>query len=373
MYLYDAIDRSENRDVLQRLEESAVVVAERLQAIDYDALDISDYTKKYIRGYLRNIRGVLQIYTHLMYIAMESCQFSNLNDYVFVDYGGGTGIMSLLALEFGFGTVLYVDIYDVSCRDAELISEKFGAKATKYICGDIDALCEYVSASNVFIDVLVSYDVIEHIYDVESFFGKINTLNSEHICVVCASSANIYNPFIRWKRMDCHRKTEIQDRRCEWGHKERDSLRSYFAIRREIISSVSPGFSEDVIEMIARNTRGLRKDDIEKCVQQYAESGDFTYRPTHPTNTCDPYIGNWNERLMNFSYLTDILEQNGFVFSWVCGYYGYSLSPLRKACKIVLNSLIAFFGRHGFFLAPYYVLRIESRACLRSGSCVIKL
>ena len=367
MYLYDAIDHSKNRDILLRLEKSAAIVAERLLSIDYDALDISDYTKKYISGYVKNIRGVLQIYTYLMYLSMESYRSFDLEGYVFVDYGGGTGVMSLLAREMGFGTVLYVDVYDVSCRDASLIAGKIGAMADEYICGDIDALCKYVNDSCIFVNFLVSYDVIEHIYDLFSFFSKLCMLNSDSIRVVCASSANMYNPFIRRKRMASHRQTENMNRHHEWGHKERDSLRSYLDIRREIISKFAPDLSKEIVDTIARNTRGLRKDDVDCCVLQYVESGDFTYRPNHLTNTCDPYTGNWNERLMSFRYLKDILMRNGLKFSCVCGYYGYSVGTLRRFCKIFLNALIKIFGRNGFFFAPYYVIRAEKDAYLRTG------
>lgn len=360
MYLYEVLRRAKGRDILYRLERSAAVIAERLQAMDFDALNVSDYTKKYIHGYVRNIRGVLQIYTYLMYLAMKSRGKFDVEGSVFVDYGGGTGIMSLLAREMGFGTVLYVDIYDVSCRDAELIAGVVKAKADRYICGDIDALCGYVSDSEAVVDVLVSYDVIEHIYDIESFFSKTGLLNANGLVVVCASSANAYNPLIRRRRMRSHRETERQDRLHEWGHKERDSLRSYLDIRREIISGLVPDLQRDVLERMARNTRGLSKDDIEKCVRQYVEVGDFTYRPDHPTNTCDPYTGNWNERLMPFSYLKDVLERNGFVFSCVCGYYGYSLGALRRWGKSIFNALITLLGRNGFVVAPYYVLIAEN-------------
>lgn len=57
-----------------------------------------------------------------MYLALKSRKITDVSANVFVDYGAGTGIMSLLAREMGFGAVLYVDIYDVSCRDAELIA-----------------------------------------------------------------------------------------------------------------------------------------------------------------------------------------------------------------------------------------------------------
>jgi hypothetical protein len=45
--------------------------------------------------------------------------------------------------------------------------------------------------------------------------------------------------------------------------------------------------------MLAKKTRGLMKDDIEKLVEEYIASGKITYQPDHPTNTCDPYTGNW--------------------------------------------------------------------------------
>lgn len=360
MYLYEVLRCAKDRDILYRLERSAAVVAERLRAMDCDALNVSDYTKKYMHGYVRNIRGVLQIYTYLLYLAMKSRDKFDVGGSVFVDYGGGTGIMSLLAREMGFGTVLYVDIYEVSCRDAELIAGVIGAKADRYVCGDIDALCDYVSDSGVVVDILVSYDVIEHIYDIESFFSKIGLLNTGGLVAVCASSANAHNPFIRRRRMRSHRKTERQDRLHEWGHKERDSLRSYLDIRREIISGLVPDLPIDILERMARNTRGLNKDDIEQCVRQYVEAGDFTYRPDHPTNTCDPYTGNWNERLMHFSYLKGVMERNDFAFSCVCGYYGYSLSALRRACKFIFNALITLLGRNGVVVAPYYVLIAEN-------------
>jgi len=360
VYLYDAIDRSENRDVLQRLEESAAVVAERLQAIDYNALDISDYTKKYIRGYLRNIRGVLQIYTHLMYISMESCRFSNLNDYVFVDYGGGTGIMSLLALEFGFGTVLYVDIYDVSCRDAELIAVNVGGGADKYIVGGVDELTKFVNDSGISVDVVVSYDVIEHIYDINNYYAKMKMLNKDDMCIVCATSANMYNPIIHKARAAGHQQVEYQNRCQEWGHKERDSLQSYLSLRKEIISKFAPDLQSDIVDLIAKNTRGLYKGDIETCVDEYVKFGDFVYRPSHPTNTCDPLTGNWAERLMSVYFLKGVVEQNGFKFSILNGYYGHSSSKGKQFVKLLLDVFISLLGRSGIYLSPYFVVMAKS-------------
>ena len=45
--------------------------------------------------------------------------------------------MSLLAVERGFKKVIYSDIYDISCSDAEIIAATIGNKAQHYLCGDI--------------------------------------------------------------------------------------------------------------------------------------------------------------------------------------------------------------------------------------------
>lgn len=360
MYIYEVLGRpANNDDMLQNLDVAAATVAKKMHAIDFNSLGVSNYTKKYIRGYLENTNSVLQIYTYILYIALKSLGFYNLKDCVFVDYGGGTGIMSLLAREMGFGTILYVDIYDVSCKDAELIACSVDKSADKYIYGGVDELRDYVKNAGICVDLVVSYDVIEHIYDLDDFYSKMDLLSSNKLCIVCASSANMYNPMIRKKRVACQKKTEKQDRQHEWGHKERDSLQGYFSLRKEIISNFAPRLSMSEVESIAKNTRGLCKNDIEKCVSEYVALGNFAYRPDHLTNTCDPMTGNWNERLMSIGFLKNVVEKNGFNFSILNGYYGCSCKNLKGFLKLIINYIIRLSGKKGIYLSPYYVVLVE--------------
>lgn len=76
--------------------------------------------------------------------------------------------MSLLAAELGVGTVIYNDIYDVSCKDIEILSNALGLKPDHIVCGDVDDLVSYLQEKSISINVIVSYDVLEHIYDVDS-------------------------------------------------------------------------------------------------------------------------------------------------------------------------------------------------------------
>jgi hypothetical protein len=59
-----------------------------------------------------------------------------------VDYGGGLGLMSMLARRLGVGRVIYNDIYPASCRDAELIARQLGIPANDYVTGHIESVVE---------------------------------------------------------------------------------------------------------------------------------------------------------------------------------------------------------------------------------------
>ena len=73
---------------------------------------------------------------------------------------------------------------------------------------------------------IVSNDVIEHIYDVDGFLGKLHSLSDGALSVVMATDANKYNSRIRNSLMLRQRKIENEDREKEWGPKARDSLTS---------------------------------------------------------------------------------------------------------------------------------------------------
>jgi len=70
----------------------------------------------------------------------------------------------------GIGNVIYVDIYDGSCNDVEILSNALGLPLDYIICGDVDDLISFVQDNQIIINLIASYDVLEHIYDVEDHF-----------------------------------------------------------------------------------------------------------------------------------------------------------------------------------------------------------
>ena len=338
-------------ELLNTINSAASTLYERLKVLDRDSLDISDYTKKYVNNHVRALERTLQKYAYVLAWALA---FSIPQHCTFLDYGGGSGILSLLAKECGVGTVIYSDIYAVSCRDARVIGASLQAEADYYVTGDLDDVISFLRDHSLFCDAIASYDVIEHIYDIEGFLTQISEVPGL-LTVVMSSGANTYHPLIRRHIMKKQREVEYTDRENVWGHKERDCTRAYLNVRKEIISSHG-GLTEKEVELLAQVTRGLMEYDINQCVTTYIETGNLPEGLNHPTNTCDPYTGNWAEHLMDPYHLKDILSQGGFTAKVLPGYYGYYRNSVKRITGKILNGGIYILGKYSMSAAPFFTI-----------------
>jgi hypothetical protein len=345
-----------DEQMLKDIDAAATRLYAKLVDLNVNLLEISDYNKRYFGEYtIKCLRSALQKYSYLL---AWSVAFSRvkLDRLVFIDYGGGPGTLSLLAKEFGIGRVIYNDIYGVSCRDARVIGQKVKSEANDYILGDIDNLIDFLKRSGISCNAIVSSDVIEHIYDIESYLRKLSALSEISLSIVMATTANSLNPLIKRQRMRMHFDVEYKDREETWGFKKRDSLRSYLNIRRECVSQYAPSLSDEEVDSLAMATRGLVISDIEKCVEEYLRTGRISRKPNHPTNTCDPFTGNWAEHLMDVNHLKRVLCDEGFKVSVLSGYYGTPNSAVKRIIGRCLNPLISVFREKGLVLAPFYAL-----------------
>jgi len=225
------------------------------------------------------------------------------------------------------------------------------------VCGDIDDLVQYCRVNSLSVDALASYDVIEHIYDIEYHVKRLSVLSSSSFVVVHASGANTHNPLYVRRTMRRHREAEHDTRQKTRGWKERDTVRAYLEVRRDIIAAYAPKLSLVQLENLARLTRGLPKDDIEKRVDEYQHRGTVDYVPDHPTNTCDPCTGNWCEHLMDIGWLERVFRGEGFSVDILSGCWTFSPGALPKnILKFCLNGVIRMVGRRALCVAPYFVV-----------------
>jgi len=330
-------------------------LSSKLAQIDLGSLGISEYQQRYLAGHLRNLEGILQVYGRIISLAVKESQCP-LGDFVLVDYGGGSGLLSFLALEAGISNVIYNDIYDVSCDDARKLGQALNLPLPRIVCGDVDELVSYLQKEKIKVNGIVSYDVIEHIYDIKHHFETLGSLEGAFV-VVYASSANSKNPLIVRRLRKKQIEAEYITRERIWGHKERDTLEAYFSVRKRIIAAYAPELSPAEIEHLARATRGLRQGDIEKCVDEYRQMGTISYQIADPTNTCDPYTGNWCEHLIDFGWLKSIVLKSGFYRVEILpGYYSLTGPLLKRIVKVVANVVIRLSKNKAIFVAPHYIL-----------------
>ncbi|MBK7523804.1 MAG: hypothetical protein IPI53_06485 [Saprospiraceae bacterium] len=354
-----SLETLNNKQLQKHLNFAASSLYKKLLKLDLTSLQLSDYNQRYLRSKISKLESTLSLYSKLLFLSLKNSQFS-LKTSVLVDYGGGSGVMSLLAAELGVGTVIYNDIYDVSCKDIEILSNALGLKPDHIVCGDVDDLVSYLQEKSISINVIVSYDVLEHIYDVDSHFKNLGRLSGSVFRIVYASGANIENPFYVRSVTKQQIKAEYETREKIWGHKERDSLLAFFEIRKQIISAYAPDLNPETVDYLAHCTRGLIQADIEKCIEEFRSTGNITYRIDHPTNTCDPYTGNWCEHLMDLEQLKGMVSNSGFSAQIITGRYPAGGSFLLRLVKLLLNVILQIMGRRGMFVAPYYVLLAES-------------
>jgi 2-polyprenyl-3-methyl-5-hydroxy-6-metoxy-1,4-benzoquinol methylase len=347
-----------DKSTIKIVNEAASRLHYKLEGIDLETLDISEYNKRYFGSLLRNLQSNLQKYAYILVGSIAKIDIP-LNKLVFLDYGGGSGMLSLLAKECNIGTVIYNDIYDVSARDAESIGKSIGIQADYYIPGDIDKVIDFLKDKSINCNAIANYDVIEHIYDIEEFLKKISLISDSNFRVFFSSGANPYNPLIKRKLVKNHHKCELLDRKPVFGRKERDPLESYSKIRKNIIQSLNPDLSDGQVAYLVAATRGMIESDIKKVVNEYLISGTINLKQKYPqysTNTCDPYNGNWAEHLMDIYQLRDILQSENFQANILYGYYGDSNTLLKCLAGRSLNLLIKCSGRYGLVFSPFFTL-----------------
>jgi hypothetical protein len=342
--------------LVEHLSAAVVRLRGRLLSVNAGDLAVSEYSRKYFVGTLVNGVSKLNLYAYLVYLAMRnSTRRGDLGSVAIVDYGGGNGLLSLLAREAGFGIVVYSDIDERSAADARQLGAAVGLEADHYVVGELEHVSSYLRSAGIDCEAFCSYDVVEHVYNIDAFLRGMRDVSRGPIRVVHGSGANDRNPRLRRRLMAAQRQVESEDRSPEWGHKERDATAAYARIRREMISAVSATLSPAVLADLVSRTRGMAKHDIEAAVRRYLDVEQLPPLPDHPTNTCDPWTGNWAEHLMDPYLLAQTLRSVGFRAQVLPGYYNPYLG--RKGTVAgALNQSIKVAGRRGLFLAPYFVL-----------------
>ncbi len=351
MYRYSLAHYPGKSELHARVEAACERFHKKIADLPLEELEISEYIKTYLKSNHSRSKGHTTKLGYIL-ISVLSQLKTPIEEAVVLEYGGGAGLGSLLARELGVGTVLYEDFFDGSCRDAKTIGKYMSLEADAYIHGEIEEVKTYLREHNQPCHAVFSNNVIEHIYDMNAYLRAIGTITSSELSFFFSTCANLYHPVLN-RQM---RKTQIQrenfDNPTGDDEKANDERRAFLTVRKEIIAGADPSLSDEEVATLAKVTRGRRKDDIEKSIRLYKKTGKMPKGLKHPTNTCDPYTGNWIEHLMNPGALAEILRKEGFDARVLPGYYGGL--KMGKMISSTLNMMLRVGGSRALFLAPFF-------------------
>lgn len=253
-----------------------------------------------------------------------------------IDHGAGLGFIGLLAKEAGVGRVIYNDIDPKFLEAAVSIAAVARAESDLYVLGDVNALMAQLKKEKISADVLVSYDVLEHIYDLDGFFVRLCAPELGLQAIMASSGANMFSPQYLKSVFPVQAEREAQN------YKKRVAR----------IRECAPGLSEKEIQLLGKKTRLLLYREVDDVIHQYLEKKVVlvpkkTGANSHDlfrSNTVDPETGWWAEHLVNPYYLVRLLRRQGFRAKIRAGFYGGRgafLNPLIRTIRAPLALPIA--------------------------------
>lgn len=276
-------------------------------------------------------RCLEQVATHLPY---------SIEDATLVDYGGGSGALTLCAKMCGWGHVIYVDNSEQALHTARqlhtLADDSGRYTADCYLLGDADTLLQHCRNEKMRIDAVVGTDVVEHIYNLERFFNAMALLGAPQLLLTTASNAD--NPF---KCRQLHRAMR--------GDECGDNENPNFLTLRDTWLRQQHGMNPDEARRWAAATRGMTYADINRAVA----SGTMP-TPEDRYNTCDPRTGNWTERIVTIARYRTMLENAGYRLTVGNGWYDtHSGGTLHRMAARWLNAL------HSRHVTPFILLHAQ--------------
>ena len=329
----------------------------KIKVLNLHNLNISEYNRNYLKKYIDNYSFYMSLYSQLLLKALKKLN-KPISESSFIDYGGGCGMLSFLAKEIGFKIVVYNDINKNSINETQIISRHLDIAIDYYICGDIEEFINEINLYNIRPDLICSFDVLEHIYDLEFWIKTIANIKSE-FSLLFMTSANSCNPFITNRLKKLHIKSEYKgvDKNIRCNDIYLNT--SFLEERGRIIRNKFPDLNNNDINLLSLKSRGLRKDDIEKVVYDYIKTGEIFYNIKHPTNTCDPYTGSWTEKLIDLKKLKILIKCNNLKVDISNSFYSYSNNKILNVLKYLLNKLNRVLGPKILLFSPAYTLEIQ--------------
>jgi 2-polyprenyl-3-methyl-5-hydroxy-6-metoxy-1,4-benzoquinol methylase len=311
-----------------------------LKNFNTSALDAVDtYNNYFIHHHLgHRLFFSIQNSAHILYEAVKLCG-KPLQEINAIDYGAGLGTLFMLGGMLGFKRFDYNDHLLEWQSTAKAVCKQAGISITDYITGDINAVANFAASKNMRYDMVVSRNVIEHIYSLPEFYSIIFKHNPKAV-VYSTTTANYHNPVMRLYHIYIHKKVEKQ---------------YYKKQRLEEIKKLQPLLPADKLTRLTELTRGKAQQDFIDVVSNFTNKKTVPEDKSLRSNVCDCVNGVWSEHLLTKNEYANIIHAAGFKMLYTAGYWDkYYSSGIKNLMSGIFNKIIDLLGKQkGIILSPF--------------------
>ncbi len=292
-----------------------------------------DYFKK---CHLERPIFTLETSAVLLYNALKATKLP-LDQIKILDYGAGVSTVYILAKKIGIKKVYYNDLMPNFIKLARQIDAIFDVKMDDYILGDSQACFKTASDLGYQINLVVSRNVIEHIYNLNTFFNNIYTFYPKAI-VYNSTTANWNNPL-----------THIQH---VWIHYSTWPFYKKFKINFVLNNYNLNEKQKQKLNFFIENTKAIGGEDFKKEIDFFLKNGLKRSYKKNYTNFCG-VEGSWQENLISYSNIKRI--HTSYIFEIIPGFWDTNYSfKLLNIMTSILNQLIKILPHwFGNILSPY--------------------
>ena len=340
-------------NVESKLYSAMPEIEKKLSTLDTSYVSKSEPPDYYVHWFRRNYDNYLaylQVYAYIISISIPE-HITDISKVRLLDFGGGWGLMGMVAREAGIGYVEYIDVPGVTSA-AKVISRGSGLGFDNYSEKGGESLKG--EQPNRF-DSIVSSDVLEHVYNIDIIFENLSHACAPEGVVLHQTGANPRSPWQRRKLMNLHKENETTEPDALY-ELHQSGGKAIWEYREEFLQTHFPVITGHELDKLVTATRGLNEHDLKKAADKFMETGKYPI-PEHETNTC-LLNGYWIERLMDPSKVKTQLETQGFKTTLERTYWGLGRSSLpKKVTKTILNAISRISINAGLALSFYYSVK----------------
>ncbi len=328
--------------------------SEQLERVSVEKLHLEEYPAKYLHQLLEHKIYYLYMYAEVLNKAIDEAGCRK-EEMIIIDYGCGNGLLGLFA-KFCQCKAVYLNDHNASFLNAaKELANALAIKVDEFIDGDIERVETYFS-NKIVPTAIIGTDVIEHIYNLDTFFTTIRRIN--RIMVTVFTTASVTDNYFKSKQLMKLQYTDehVGSNALHAGVNEPFAGLAFKKIREQLIINYAPGLHEEQVLNLSKATRGLDKQDILKAIDEFKLSGTLPKPPVHLTNTCDPITGSWTERLLTISEYNQLYKQAGFTLKVYNGFYNEWQGGVKATVVSMANRVINLLGARGRFVTPFIML-----------------